>query len=123
MHYLIMGNLNEIQINQIVELIRKKWTLDIVKNIFFEINTFNEILKKNDKLSNKVLSQRLKELEEDEIIEKVIISKTPLQTQYHLTQKGKDLNQILNEINNFGHKYYKLDCGECSKTSEILELD
>lgn len=117
-----MGNLNEVQINEVINLIKKKWTLDIIKNIYFGLDRFNDILKKNPYLSNKVLSQRLKEMEEDDLIVKEIISENPLVTKYILTDKALNLNKILFYINEFAHKYFKQDCDNCDKTDKVLNL-
>jgi DNA-binding HxlR family transcriptional regulator len=67
---------------------------------------FTDILNANSGLSTKVLSQRLKELEEYKIITKKIISKTPLRAEYHLTDKGRALNRIMFDLAMFSYEYY-----------------
>jgi DNA-binding HxlR family transcriptional regulator len=84
----------------------KKWSIEIIRDIWFENVTFTDILNANPGLSTKVLSQRLKELEEYKIISKRIISKTPLRAEYHLTDKGRALNRIMFDLAMFSYEYY-----------------
>ena len=89
-------------IDKTLEYIGKKWNLLIIRDLFLGKKKFNEFLESNPQLSNKVLSQKLKELETHSLIEKRIISKTPLLAEYYLTDRGKALNKVLFEIAMFG---------------------
>jgi len=76
----------------------KKWSLNILRDLFFGKKRFSEFLKANPQLSTKILSVRLKELEKNGIIEKRIVNKTPVLIEYGLTSKGGALNKILYEM-------------------------
>ncbi|WP_445475303.1 winged helix-turn-helix transcriptional regulator [Methanococcoides methylutens] len=82
----------------------------------------------NPKFRSKVLSEKLHHLEQDELIEKVITSKTPLCIKYHLTNKGKNLNSLLYELSGFAYKECVDDSApECTEkgfelTKKILEI-
>lgn len=82
----------------------KKWAVNILRDLFFGKKRFSDFLKSNPQLSTKILSVRLKELENNGIIEKRITSKTPVQIEYGLTQKGRALNKILYEMALFSIK-------------------
>ncbi len=84
----------------------KKWSIEIVRDIWFGKVKFTEILNGNPGLSSKVLSQRLKELEEYKIITKIIISKSPLRAEYQLTEKGRALNRIMYDLAMFSYDFY-----------------
>lgn len=88
------------------EYIGKKWVIVILRDIFLGKKRFKEFLERNPELSGKVLSQRLKELEKTGLIKKKIVSKTPLKAEYELTQKGKNLDKVLYEINMFSMENY-----------------
>lgn len=92
-----MGKLEHSPIDKAIKIISKKWTLNIIRDMFCGNIHFNEFLKSNPKLSSKVLSDKLRQLEQDELIEKKITSKTPLCIEYHLTSKGRNLNRVLYE--------------------------
>ena len=85
----------------------QKWTIDIIRDLMFRNRRFSELLTENDGLSNKVLSQRLKQLEEGGLIEKKIVSKTPLKIEYELTERGYKLNKVLYELAQFSYEFYK----------------
>ena len=99
--------------------IGKRWSLMIIRDLFFGGKRFKDFLKANPELSAKVLSGRLKELEKNEIIQKEIVNTTPLLIEYSLTVKGKNLNKVLYEIAMFGvnNLSHKLTAKICSKES------
>ena len=75
----------ECPINKAVELFNKKWTIQLIRDMFFGKKQFKDFQEDKPNLSNKVLSQRLKEMEEKGLIEKRIINTSPVSTEYHLT--------------------------------------
>ncbi len=86
--------------------IGKKWSMNIIRDLLMGKKRFKDFLESNKGISTKMLSQRLKELEKDGIIEKKITQKTPLHIEYSITQKGKDLGNVLFEIAMFSYKHY-----------------
>ena len=81
--------------------LRKKWTIPIIKALFCDCKNFKGFLELNPGLSSKVLSERLKELEENGIVEKVVLNSSAGHTEYYLTEKGRRLNRIIFEMFNF----------------------
>lgn len=73
----------ECPINKAVELFNKKWTIQLIRDMFFGKKQFKDFQEDKPNLSNKVLSQRLKEMEEKGLIEKRIINTSPVSTEYH----------------------------------------
>lgn len=59
----------------------------------------------NSRISGKVLSDQLKNLEKCGYIEKVVVSKTPLKAEYRLTEQGRGLNRVLYELLVFARTY------------------
>ena len=88
------------------EHIGRKWAINIIRDMFLGKKKFREFLEENPELSGKVLSQRLKELEDDGLIKKKIVSKTPLKAEYELTDKGKNLDKVLYEVIMYSMKNY-----------------
>lgn len=116
-----MGRLEHSPIDKAIKLISKKWTLNIIRDMFCGKKQFNEFLKSNPKLSSKVLSDKLRQLEQDELIEKVIVSKTPLSIEYHLTSKGSNLNRVLYELSEFAYNECVDESAlECTEQSSEL---
>ena len=83
------------------DYLRKKWNIKIIKGLFCDCKHFKDFLEHHPTLSGKVLSERLKELEQKGIIEKRVVNSTPVQTEYYLTEKGCRLNKIIFELFDF----------------------
>ncbi len=80
----------------IMNLISKKWTMLIIAVIGnYATLRFNEILRLLPGISPKVLSDRLKELEEAGLIERIVYPETPPRVEYKLTEEGIELRRRL----------------------------
>ena len=88
-------------IEQAVNLIQKKWLVLIIMDMFFGKTHFNQFKENKPKLSNKVLSECLKYMEENELVIKIGNPDNKLETEYKLTEKGKRLNKVLFELAEF----------------------
>lgn len=86
-------------IDETFDYLRKKWNIKIIKGLFCDCKHFKDFLERHPNLSSKVLAERLKELEQKDIIEKKVVSST--QTEYYLTEKGRRLNKIIFEMFDF----------------------
>ena len=89
-----------------VEIIGRKWSLNIIRDLFMGRTRFSEFLEVNPRLSSKVLSTRLKELQECGIIEKRVVETTPLLIEYGLTEKGRALGDILYHLAVYSMNHY-----------------
>ena len=85
-------------VDRTLNLINKKWSIQLIRDMFFGKKHFKEFKEDKPKLSNKVLSNCLKELEENGLIEKHVLDTTPITTEYHLTEYGKSMNKIIYEL-------------------------
>ncbi len=85
-------------VDRTLNLINKKWSIQIIRDIFFGKKHFKEFKEDKPKLSNKVLSNCLKELEKNGLIRKEVLNTTPVTTEYYLTDYGKSMNKIVYEL-------------------------
>lgn len=113
-----------------LNLINKKWSIQIIRDMFFGKKHFKEFKEDKPQLSNKVLSNCLKELEENGLIEKVVLNTTPVTTEYYLTEYGKSMNRIVYELAMFtlydekDNTYSDETRSELKNTfKEVLEID
>ncbi len=93
------------KVEKALSIFSRKWVGQIVLVLLNEPKRFCELAQPIDGISEKMLSQRLKELEKEDIIKKVIETKSPLKITYQLTEKGKKMAPILNEIENWSEEY------------------
>jgi len=93
-------------IENIFNLIGKKFSVDILL-IFHQkgVVHFNEILFTIDGINNKTLSARLKSFFDYELIERKIIPGIPTRIEYHFTQKGRNIINIIDHAIEFSHRY------------------
>lgn len=85
-------------VDRTLNLINKKWSIQIIRDMFFGKKHFKEFKEDKPNLSNKVLSSCLKELEENGLIEKKVLNTTPVTTEYYLTEYGRSMNKIVYEL-------------------------
>jgi DNA-binding HxlR family transcriptional regulator len=87
-------------------LLGKKWTMLILRDIGMRnIQRFNRLLQSVKGITPRVLSQRLKELEQEGYIE-CVEERSPMMVRWSLTEKGKDTLPILMSFIAFGSKWY-----------------
>ncbi|MBQ6628930.1 MAG: helix-turn-helix transcriptional regulator [Methanobrevibacter sp.] len=80
-----------------LELISKKWVILILRDMFFGKKRFNEFKEGKPNLSNKVLSNCLKEMEENNLISRYS-DEYNKNIEYSLTDKGQKLNKVIYEL-------------------------
>lgn len=90
-------------INSVYDLLSRKWVFGIMKDLFAGKKHFNEFKEDKPTLSNVVLSDTLKYLENQGMItKKVIEDDAKRNTEYYLTDKGRKMNKILYDMVIFG---------------------
>jgi DNA-binding HxlR family transcriptional regulator len=88
------------------KIIGKKFTVLILRNmIYSKQKHFNEFLNSIEGINPNTLSTRLREMERNRIIERIIFHETPVRIEYHLSEKGKDLLPILEQMAAFSMKH------------------
>ena len=74
----------------------KKWALSIIVTIGnFGSLRFNDLLKRIDGVSQKILSERLQELEEYDLVTRQAFPEKPPRVEYSLTSKGQKLRKVI----------------------------
>jgi DNA-binding HxlR family transcriptional regulator len=87
-----------------LKVIGSKWTMLIIHNLFDGNNRFGSLQRALPGISPKTLSQRLQELEQEEIITKKVFAEVPLHVEYTLTEKGKSLSGVFKSLAKWGEK-------------------
>ena len=88
-----------------VALVGSKWKLLILRNLLARPWRFNELKKSLDGISQKVLSDSLRSLEEDGIVTRTVYPEVPPRVEYTLTELGYSLKPILDAMWNWGEAY------------------
>ena len=88
-------------IEEAMKLISKKWVIQLIRDMFFGKSHFNEFKEDKPNLSSKVLSNCLKDMESNGLIQRFADENNPSSTEYTLTSKGLALNRVLYELAKF----------------------
>ncbi len=89
-----------------LEIIGDKWTALIIRDLYTESKRFNELQHSLVGISPRTLSQRLSKLEDCSVVEKKQVTEADTHSEYFLTRKGKDFAGILEQMAEWGEKYY-----------------
>ena len=93
------GVSNKCEVANIWEVLGKRWSLIILKNLSTkEVIRFNELKKVLSGISSTVLSERLLELEREGLVSKKIYPEIPPKVEYSLTRRAKELEVILKDL-------------------------
>ncbi|GAC1356173.1 MAG: helix-turn-helix domain-containing protein [Herpetosiphon sp.] len=93
-----------------VEVIGRRWVGLIVKLLIERPLRYSELLEQLDVCGDRMLAGRLKELENEGIIERRVYPETPVRVEYRLTQKGQALEQVIAAIGLWAEEW--IDCDQ-----------
>lgn len=88
-----------------VNLIGNKWKLLILRNLFLRPYRFNELKKSLEGISQKVLTEKLKDMIEKGLITRIEYDEKILHTEYKLTELGQSMAPIMQALENWGNMY------------------
>jgi DNA-binding HxlR family transcriptional regulator len=88
-----------------LDILGDKWTLLLIRDLFMGKHTYGEFQQSPEGIPTNILADRLKRLEKHGIIERMLYNERPKRYAYHLTDKGKDLGNVLREMKDWGLKY------------------
>lgn len=95
-----------------VQLIGSKWKLLILRNLMVRPWRFNELRRDLEGISQKVLTDSLRALEEDGIITRTVYPEVPPRVEYALSPLGESMRPILDAMEEWGTNYKKRMAGE-----------
>ena len=88
-----------------VELIGRRWNGAIIWVLMQGTCRFATLRAAIPDITDRMLSERLQELEEEAVIERTVIPDTPVRVEYTLTKKGRALVESLDSISNWAEKF------------------
>ncbi|MGY0055701.1 winged helix-turn-helix transcriptional regulator [Streptomyces sp. LZ34] len=85
-----------------VDVLGKRWTPVILAHLKEGVHRYGELRRRMPEVSEKVLTQRLRELERDGLVERTVHSGTPAPVSYRLTEEGRGLAPVLQALYDWG---------------------
>jgi DNA-binding HxlR family transcriptional regulator len=100
-----------------LDVIGDRWTMLIIRDLFIGRSRFNEFRQSTPRISPKLLSERLKRLEDEGLVERLLLDGRPPRAEYRLTPKGRSLFPVIFAIGTWGLAH--LFAGEPELRTEI----
>jgi DNA-binding HxlR family transcriptional regulator len=102
------------------QMLTKRWTVLLIKKLLEGPQRFSE-MEGSLLISGRILSERLRELEMEELIKRHVYPDIPVRVEYELTNKGRAMKPIIQEIEIWARAWVKQrpDCNQ-QLCSEVL---
>lgn len=91
-----------------IQLLGKRWTGLLLYALLEGPRRFCELTTRVEGLSDRVLSDRLRELEVEGVIERIVYPQIPVRVEYQLTEKGRALEPVVHAIQTWAEKWVEL---------------
>jgi DNA-binding HxlR family transcriptional regulator len=91
--------------HQAVELIGGRWTGAIIQLLLNGPTRYSTLREAVPDISDRMLSERLRELESEGIVERIVLPETPVRVEYRLTPKGAALEPTLKALGKWAERY------------------
>lgn len=88
-----------------VQLIGSKWKLLILRNLLQRPWRFNELKKSLEGISQKVLTDSLRSMENDGLVIRTVYAEVPPRVEYALSELGESMRPILDAMQKWGEDY------------------
>jgi DNA-binding HxlR family transcriptional regulator len=92
-----------------VELIGRRWTGAIINIMLTGTTRFSDLTQAIPGLSDRMLSERLKELEAEGIVQRCVFADTPVRIEYRITDKGRALSDVVESIGSWAEEWIPVE--------------
>jgi DNA-binding HxlR family transcriptional regulator len=96
-------------VERTLTVLRDGWSLLILRDLLEKPMRFNELKKSLDGVTSKTLSERLHGLERAGVVTKKVYPEVPVKVVYSLTEKGRALNSVIDDIRSWGEEWMPVD--------------
>jgi DNA-binding HxlR family transcriptional regulator len=93
------------QFQSAVDLLGKRWSPLIVQLLLKRPHRYSELVTELEVVTEGMLSQRLKELEQAGVLERRVIDEQPVRVEYHLTGKGRALSRVISGLERWAEEW------------------
>ena len=91
-----------------VELIGRRWSGAVISMMLRGPQGFNELMASVPGLSDRLLTERLRELESEGLVRRTVISGPPVRVSYELTEAGKSLKPVIEGLGRWAERWVKI---------------
>ena len=101
-----------------IELIGSRWTGAILQTLFQGRTRYGAIKAAIPDLTDRMLSERLRSLEAEDLVLRIVVPDSPVRVEYDLTPKGRELQDALKEIGAWAERWIPLEDDGQSKVTQ-----
>ncbi|WP_242527168.1 winged helix-turn-helix transcriptional regulator [Ktedonosporobacter rubrisoli] len=101
-----------------IQILGKRWTGLLIDALMQGPRRFCELTALVEGLSDRVLSDRLRELEAEGVVERVVYPQIPVRVEYKLTEKGQALKPVVDAIHIWAETWFMPEDVDATVTSE-----
>src|SRR6266571_1157906 len=106
-----------------IELIGSRWTGAILQTLLQGRSRYAGIKAAVPDITDRMLSERLRSLEAEGLVERAVIPETPVRVEYELTTKGRELQNALREIGSWAERWIPLEESEAGDSVRKPKAD
>lgn len=92
-----------VALHDTLTILSGKWKIYIIRALLFGKSRFNELHKRIPKITPRMLSKELKELELNGVVKRTVYNTVPATVEYELTSSGTQLKELITEMVRWGH--------------------
>src|SRR5918994_4945835 len=104
-HHNCMGMI--LPVSDAIQVLSGKWKLPILISLTFGNKRFSEIAKDIPKITDRMLSKELREMEMNHLIKRTVYDTVPVTVEYSKTEYGDSLDSVIHELYKWGSKHRK----------------
>ncbi len=109
-----------------LNVIDGKWKIQILWHLSRQTLRFNELQRRLPQVTQKILTQQLRQLEQDRLIQRRVFAEVPPRVEYSLTEWGRSLQPVFQALCQWGGEY-RQQLAECGRTAtsaaDAMEVD
>ncbi len=109
-------------INDTMNVLNGKWKLPIIGSLLYGKKRFKELEREIPKITPRMLSKELKDLEVNGIVIRTVYDTIPVTVEYELTKSGNSLNTVLDAMIAWGLQHHKMVIGKKEKVAEAVRV-
>lgn len=109
-------------INDTMNVLNGKWKLPIIGSLLYGKKRFKELEREIPKITPRMLSKELKDLEANGIVIRTVYNTIPVTVEYELTKSGNSLNTVLDAMIAWGLQHRKMVIGKKEKTAKAVRV-
>lgn len=96
---------NNCPVEVTLQLIGNKWKVLIIRELLEATRRFGELSRGINGISQKMLTQQLRQMERDNLINRKVYAQVPPKVEYSLTREGRSLEPVLEAMSQWGTQY------------------